>query len=342
MLPLSHGSLAIAALREEETHQACTWDRGVRKKLPVDRGSTVTLAEVAGCGYIAQLWLTFPGWFWRNWEPQVPVSATILKTLLLRIYWDGSDRPAVEVPVGDFFGSGLCEVANFTSRYIGMSSGGFYSRFPMPFRSGFRIEVENRDEHVDTQVYANILYQLTDGLPGDLAWFHGHFGTGENEGAAPLVVADVSGRGHFAGCTLSMQARDRNYLGFLEAPEQVFIDDDWERPRLAGTGLEDYFMGGWYFREGVFAGDLHGLPVKDALNSMTAMYRVHESDAIHFRRRFRIQFTNPFPGEAKPFRHSSTAFLYLADPRGQGPPVPDAERLLCWYRVRDRDHQSIP
>ena len=178
-----------------ETHQACTWDRGVRKKLPVDRGSTVTLAEVDGCGYVAQLWLTFPGWFWRNWEPQAPVSATILKTLLLRIYWvHGSDRPAVEVPVGDFFGCGLCEVANFTSRYIGMSSGGFYSRFPMPFRSGFRIEVENRDEHVDTQVYANILYQLTDGLPGDIAWFHGQFRTGENEGADPMVVAEASGR----------------------------------------------------------------------------------------------------------------------------------------------------
>ena len=244
MQPLPLGPLGIAALREEETHQACTWDRGVRKKLPVDRGSTVTLAEVDGCGYVAQLWLTFPGWFWRNWEPQAPVSATILKTLLLRIYWDNSDRPAVEVPVGDFFGCGLCEVANFTSRYIGMSSGGFYSRFPMPFRSGFRIEVENRDEQVDTQVYANILYQLTDGLPGDTAWFHGQFRTGENEGPDPMVVAEASGRGHFAGCTLSMQAGDRNYLGFLESPEQVFIDGDRERPRIAGTGLEDYFMGG--------------------------------------------------------------------------------------------------
>lgn len=342
MQPLPLGPLGIAALREEETHQACTWDRGVRKKLPVDRGGTVTLAEVDGCGYVAQLWLTFPGWFWRNWEPQAPVSATILKTLLLRIFWDGSDRPAVEVPVGDFFGCGLCEVANFTSRYIGMSSGGFYSRFPMPFRSGFRIEVENRDEHVDTQVYANILYQLTGGLPGDIAWFHAQFRTGENEGADPMVVAEASGQGHFAGCTLSMQARDRNYLGFLESPEQAFIDDDWERPRIAGTGLEDYFMGGWYFREGLFAGGLHGLPVKDALNSMAAMYRVHESDAIRFRRRFRIEFTNPFPEEARPFRHSSAAFLYLADPGGQGPPVPENDRLLCWYRVRDRDHQSIP
>ena len=34
-----------------------------------------------------------------------------------------------------------------------------------------------------------------------------------------------------------------------EAPEYVFIDEDFERPRFAGTGLEDYFLGGWYFRE---------------------------------------------------------------------------------------------
>ena len=342
-MPLTrHGPLAMATLSDERTHQVCTYDLGVEKKVPVQRGETVVLGDVSGCGYIAQMWLTFPGWFWRNWEPEAPNNSSILKTLILRIYWDGADRPAVEVPVGDFFGVGLCEVANFTSRYIGMSSGGFYSRFPMPFRSGFRIEVENRDADIDTQVYANVLYQLSDQLPAECGYFHSHFHTGNNPGPDPLVVAAASGRGHYAGVALSMQARDHNYLGFLEAPEYVFVDDDWQTARIVGTGLEDYFMGGWYFREGLFAGDLHGLPVKDALNSMTAMYRVHEADAIHFQRRFRLEFTNPFVDEAKPFRFSSAAYLYLDSPVGQGPAMPDADTLLCWYRTRDRDHQSIP
>ena len=334
--------LALARLRNAETHQLTTYDLDRMKKVPGDRGQTVVLGEVDGRGHIAQLWLTFPGWFWQNWNVDAPISQTILKTLILRIYWDGSDRPAVESPVGDFFGIGLCEVAHFTSKYFGMSSGGFYCRFPMPFHKNFRIEVENRDAEIDTLVYANILYQLVDELPPDLGYFHAQFRSGENAGPETLLVAQAAGRGHYAGCTLSMQAKDPNYLGFLEAPEYAVIDGDWERARIVGSGLEDYFLGGWYFREGPFHGDLHGLPVKDALRSMAAMYRVHEEDALHFRERFRLEFKNPFTDEARPFRYSTTSFLYLNTPNGQSPPLADAGTLLHWYRIRDCDHQSIP
>lgn len=309
----------------------------------VRHGETVTIGEVEGQGWIANLWLTFPGWFWQHWNPDAPISQTILKTLILRIYWDGASQPAVEVPVGDFFGVGLCEVANFASQYFGMSSGGFFCKFPMPFRTGFRIEVENRDAAIDTDLFLNVLYQLDTGLPADSGYFHAQFNTGHNDGPAPVEIALAQGRGHFAGCTLSMQGQDRNYLSFLEAPEYIYLDDDTETPRIAGTGLEDYFLGGWYFREGTFAGPLHGVPVKDTLNASIAMYRVHEGDAVHFQKRFRMAFVNPWaPDRLKPFRYSSVAFLYLDTPEGQAAPVPDREALLCWYRLRNTDHQSIP
>ena len=335
-------TLGIARLGREETHQITTFDLQKTKKIPVHRGQKVTLGEVAGRGYIAQLWLTFPGWFWQNWEPAAPINPSILKTLILRIFWDGEAEPAVEAPVGDFFGIGLCEVANFTSRYFGMSSGGFFCSFPMPFERGFRLEVENLDREIDTRVYANILYQLTDELPDEWGYFHAQFRSGENHGPDPLLLALAEGRGRYVGCTLSMQAKERNYLEFLEAPEYVYVDEDWESPRLVGSGLEDYFLGGWYFREGCFHGEMHGLTVKDALNSTVAMYRVHEADAIHFQRRFKFEFINPFKPVDKTFRHSSVAFLYLDSAGGMGDELPGLESLLGWYRIRDRDHQSIP
>lgn len=71
-------------------------------------------------------------------------------------------------------------------------------------------------------------------------------------------------------------------------------------------------MGGWYFREGIFHGDLHGLPVKDALRSTVAMYRVHEQDALHFKKRFRLEFKNPFVDEARPFRYSAISSFRVA------------------------------
>src|SRR5215218_1962401 len=137
--------LSIARRRPDlTTRQATTFNPTTREKtVDVPRGRRVTIAKGEGCGYIAKLWITFPGWFWMHWDPNKPINQTILKTLILRIYWDGATEPAVAAPVGDFFGCGLCEVSNFAARYFGMSSGGFFCSFPMPFRKGFRIELEN-------------------------------------------------------------------------------------------------------------------------------------------------------------------------------------------------------
>ncbi|HWV99951.1 MAG TPA: DUF2961 domain-containing protein [Candidatus Acidoferrum sp.] len=139
------------------------------------------------------------------------------------------------------------------------------------------------------------------------------------------------------------RGQELNYLSFLEAPEYVHIDEDWESSRIVGTGLEDYFLGGWYFREGPFIGPFHGVPVKDPLNASVAMYRVHETDAIHFGQRIKFAFVNPWAAERlRPLAFSSVAYLYLDKPEGQGTPVPSANDLLCWYRLRNTDHQSVP
>ena len=101
-------ALRLATLRRETTRQLTTFNlKGKSKTIPVPRGKRVTFGEVKGQGYIAQFWLTFPGWFWQHWNPKAPINQSILKTLILRIYWDGAEQPAVAAPVGDFFGAGL-------------------------------------------------------------------------------------------------------------------------------------------------------------------------------------------------------------------------------------------
>jgi hypothetical protein len=336
-------ALRMAALRNESTRQLTTFNLDRKSKtIAIPRGKRVTIGEVKGEGYIAQFWLTFPGWFWQHWNTKAAINQSILKTFILRIYFDGAEQPAVATPVGDFFVAGLCEVASFASLHFGTSSGGFFSKWPMPFRKGFRVELENLDPEINTDVFCNILYQLAP-LPEGVGYFHAHFNTGFNRGPEPVQIADARGRGHYAGCLLYMQGEERNYLSFLEAPEYVYVDDDWEKPRITGTGLEDYFLGGWYFREGTIAGPYHGVPIKDTLNASVAMYRVHEADAIHFQARLKFAFVNPWsPDRLKPFCFSSVAFLYLDKPDGQGPAIPSAKELLCWYRIRNTDHQSIP
>lgn len=325
------------------THQLTTFDRRTRNKvITLPPGTKHEVGTIDGPGYAAKLWLTFPGWFWAHWEPERPVDQRIMKTLVLKIYVDGADRPQVCAPVGDLFGIGLCEMTSFTAGALGISSGGFYLNLPMPFRTSLRVEMENLDQSLETDVFLNLLYQSVDELPEDTPYLHAFFGTGRNSGPDSLELAAVDGRGRYVGCTLSCQGEQPNYLSYLEAPEHVYIDDNWETPQLVGTGLEDYFLGGWYFREGPFAGPHHGVPVKDVLRSAVAMYRIHDLDAIHFERRFRMTFETPWsPERTKPFAHSSVAFFYL-DQVTAAPVLPRSDNLLCWYRVRDTDHQAIP
>lgn len=334
----------LSVLRDWETHQLTTFNPETRAKTArVPAGKTVTIGEVQGEGHIANLWMTFPGWFWQHWNSEAPIDQSILKTLIVRIYWDGASKAAVEAPAADLFGIGLAQAANYASKYFGASSGGFFCKFPMPFRRGFRIEVENKDEKIDTDVFMNVLYHRNSGLSETSGYLHAQFHTARNKGPDPTFIGQFEGRGHYVGCTLSMQAEPLNTLVYLEAPEYIYIDDDWDRGRILGTGLEDYFMGGWYFREGTFAGPYHGLPIKDTLNSCVAMYRTHEADAIHFKTRFRMEFVNPFdPERLKPYAYSSVAFCYLDSPEGQGKGIPERDALLCWYRVTNTDHQSIP
>ncbi|SDT22208.1 glycoside hydrolase family 172 protein [Microlunatus soli] len=323
------------------THQLTTFDRrtGV-KVMMVEPGESRIVGEATGPGYLARLWLTFPGWFWAHWEPDRLVDQQILKNLIIRIHVDGSPEPQIAAPVADLFGIGLGRVQNFSSLWIGMSSGGFYLALPMPFHESLRIEVDNRDPEQRVDLFLNALYQRA-ALGSDVPTLHAAFSTGRHRGDEPLELADIHGTGRYVGCTLSCQAEPRNYLGFLEAPEHIWIDgaDD---AQIVGTGMEDYFLGGWYFREGPFTGPEHGLPVKNALDSAVAMYRFHNRDAIWFQSRLRMAFVNPWSQDrVRPYAHSSVAFYYLDRPTPV-PTVANIASLDCWYRTSSTDHQSWP
>ena len=326
------------------SRQLSTFNLANRSKtLPVRPGERTTIGEVHGAGCISRLWITFPGWFWQHWYTSAAIDPTMLKSLIMRIYWDGAATPGIEAPVGDFFGAGQCEFDSFTSRFLGTSSGGFYSLWPMPYARGFRIEFENRHPRLGTDVFLNANYQETPAKPPSTGYFCAQFRTGRRKGPDEALIMEAEGNGHFVGIMLHMQGESLHYLSFLEAPEYVYVDDDWDSPRFTGTGLEDYFNGGWYFRDGEFAGPVHGVPLKDPLRSMVTMYRFHDADAIAFDRRIRIAFVNPWdPDRLKPYWYSSVAYWYHDTPAPALPKLPAHAEVMQLYRTRDRDHVSIP
>ncbi len=334
---------AICTISPGRTGQWTTFNARTGDKTRfVDPGKSLTLVDYKGCGMVTRFWLTLPGWFYRYWDPEATVDPSVLRLTILKIYFDGATEPSVLAPVGDFFGMGHMEYRHFTSKYLGMSSGGFYCYFPMPFATGFRLEIENLHASEQAEIFININYRMLSALPDDAGRFHCAFACGDLQGGDPIRIADIRGRGHFAGCALSIQGKVANALSFLEAPEFIYVDDDAE-PSIAGTGLEDYFNGGWYFRNGEFCCETHGVPLKDPLRAMVSMYRFHDADRIGFEKRFSMTFVNPWKKERlRPFAYSSTAYYYINEVGPACYTLPDASALTGPFHPRDYDFQSIP
>ena len=339
--------LPLFSIRNTKSGQLTTFNSDSKQKaFPIQPGERKIIAQYNKPGIITRLWMTMSGWFWENWdvrEEKWP-DTSILKKLILRIYWDDNDFPSVEAPIGDFFGIGHCEFKHYVSKYLGMSSGGFYCYLPMPFNK-VKIEVENLHDKSIPHLFLNANYTSYDVLPDNAGRLHCMYNAGTNAGSEPQYIIKTKGKGHFVGCCLSMQSWLPNYLGYLEAPEYIYIDDNFEEksPAIVGTGLEDYFNGGWYFRDGEFNAPLHGVPLKDALRSMISMYRFHENDIICFDKSFLMKFQSPRPPEhTREFKFSSTAYWYQKETSELLFTIPSKDILVDWYRIRDTDHQSIP
>jgi len=284
---------------------------GNNDRINILPNKTADIAEIEGPGVITRIWITI--------DSRDPY---FLRRILLRFYWDGEKNPSVEVPVGDFFGTGQ-EYKHYISQYLGMSSGGYYCYFPMPFQKSAHIEVVNE---TDLEVYAfyyQIDYQkLEFPLEEDIAYFHAQWNRElRTDKSKNYTVLEAEGEGHFVGLNMCMQGYKGN-LWFLEGDEMVFVDGE-EKPSVYGTGTEDYFNSGWYFNKGEFYAPYHGLIIKDDSLARISAYRFHITDAVPFKKSFRFSIEHGH-GNEETADYSSTAYWYQKEPHKKFPPVPKA------------------
>ena len=103
---------SIHTMRNAVSRQFTTFDLNTKIKAHlVGPGEKSVLVDHTSPGVITRMWFTINGWFWENWDLSKErwPDPTILKMLILRIYWDGEDYPSVVCPIGVFFGIGHCE-----------------------------------------------------------------------------------------------------------------------------------------------------------------------------------------------------------------------------------------
>ncbi len=320
----------------EGTGAACAVDLGqgwkVSPSVDIEAGAVFELAAIDGPAVITHIWLTTHRGNWRR--------------LVLRAHWDGADEPAIEVPVGDFFGQGWCEFSQLSSVPIAANPhGGFNSYWVMPFGKSARLTLENLAPETVT-VYYQITFETGGSIGGDLegGYLHAQYHRSNPLPVATThpIVDHVEGNGTYAGTYIAWGVNRPGWWG--EGEIKFYMDGDDEFPTICGTGTEDYFGGAWNFDvpgngytaySTPFMG-LHQILKPDGLyrsQQRFGMYRWHVLDPIHFHTDLRvdIQALGWKSGHRYEPLHddiASTALFYLDRPSAATrPALPGADDL---------------
>jgi Protein of unknown function (DUF2961) len=240
----------------------------------VEPGETQELLNVKGQGIINRIWVTI-----------IDRSPEMLRSLKLEMFWDDERKPAVSVPVGDFFGMGLGKTAKYNNAFFGNPEGrSFLCYIPMPFKKAARVQVTNESGKRLSHLFFDINFQRIEKWNNDYMYFHAYW----NRDTATQLAKDfellprLTGRGRFLGVNVGLKANpvyEQYWWG--EGEVKMYLDGDKAFPTLVGTGAEDYIGTGW--GQGEFYNDFTGCLFANKDSTGWAFYRYHVPDPIFFK-----------------------------------------------------------
>jgi len=337
----------LARITDGRSKRASSWDRSGRNTdcILVGPGETAVLADVRGPGSIRHIYFTM-----------IHPNMLDYRQALLRMFWDGEKQPSVEVPLGDFFCIGGCEVRRFSSYMMAVNRGwelrhannGLNCYFPMPFAEGARIEIVNQSPRILGGIFGRLWYHIDyeewhDAPEADLGRFHAQWRR-ENPtsrvesrekfaanltGAENYVILDARGRGHVAGLFLQVDNLQGGWYG--EGDDMIFIDGEPWPPSIHGTGTEEIFGGG-AGPDREYASLYGGFVLVENREGKkyagrNAMYRWYVHDPIRFQRSVKMTIEH---GHANDFAndYASVAYWYQHEPHAPFPWLPDSEQRL--------------
>jgi hypothetical protein len=308
---------------------------------PVPAGGTKEVFNASGPGVITHIWFTISA-----------QSSHHLKEIVLRIYWDGQDKPSVETPVGDFFGLNLGQYSLYQSAFLNCSSvQALNCYFAMPFRKSARITVTNEGKQPVGDFYSNIDYQLVPSLPERSLYFHAQYRQATPnkaveypsddkelnlDGKNNYVFFETRGRGHLMGVTLGVLQNKDRWMG--EGDDMIFVDDE-SKPVVTGTGSEDYFNGAWDFggNPGAVAfanlyNGAHLISSPELAGGRYCLYRWHADNPVTFRKYLKHTIEHGHANN-RADNFYSVGYWYQAEPFTDFPALPPAEDRIVMLKL---------
>jgi hypothetical protein len=330
---------ALAQIRQGvSSKRVSSYDRsgGTDDFIRIAKDEKKIIFDVKGAGIINHIWITMapdPGALSRN-------------DVIIKMYWDGKEYPSVESPIGPFFGQGWNESYDYNALPLSASpvqGRAMVSYFNMPFEKGARIEIDNQAGRNIDAFYYYVDYTAMNKLPIGYGRFHSWYNKklmgaskeeGENEwatlgksgnnlsGANNYVIADIRGKGHFAGVNYYVHSPTPMWYG--EGDDMIYVDDT-TTPALHGTGTEDYFNTAWCPKT-KFSNAYYGAPrVNDEIGWMgrTHVYRFHINDPLYFNKTFKFSIEHGH-NNVLALDLASVAYWYQSEASAI-PPIPGKE-----------------
>jgi len=237
--------------------------------------SEAELCIQKGSGYLDHLW--FGGAF-ENYL-----------RLRLRVYVDGEQIPSIDMELGMAVGVGFQDRnAPWGTRFSGITGApsGVFFNYRIPFSKSVRVTAELPQDTPRNVVLWWIIRGL-ENHPLEVAGFrlppqarlklHKLVDLQVNP-LDEFDLARVSGAGLIF--QVAMAAKSTN-LEFLEGQMRAYMGNSTQ-PQFLSSGLEDYFLGTYYFNRGLYYLPQAGLTHKDESNNSFSAYRFHDEDPLVF------------------------------------------------------------
>lgn len=276
-------------------------------RLSLSDGSQTQVTKLAGPSQIRALNFTVPA-----------TEMAAFGDARLLIYWDGEAQPSVDTPIkflaGD--GAGVYQPAQrpLVNSWI-TSIGGIHSfmnfniYWPMPFAHSARILL------LSSKTISNIAWSVRyEPFLDPVNWwgtFHANYVSIPHPVAGQdMTFLDVKGSGKLVGTVINFTRPGPT----LEGDPHIYLDDS-KTPQIAGTGTEEWGLGGDYWHGGQQVSlPLGGLPSSSdnppgADHDGAALYRFLIADSIPFNRHLLVRWEHGGADES-PLAYRAAVFWY--------------------------------
>jgi hypothetical protein len=220
----------------------------------------------------------------------------------IRVYIDGETTASIDMELGLGHGYGFADqAAPWGIERLGKTGhpSGVYNTYQIPFGKSVRVTAQRSRESPDEKPFWWIV-RGTDNRPVTIGGMRLPSSARlklikqqdiQVKASDEFSLCDVQGAGMLYQVMIAARPMSVDKLEYMEGCLRGYFGGSGE-PVLLSSGLEDYFLGTYYFNRGRFANELAGLTHLDSKDKSFSGYRFHDADSVIFRNGFRLTCRN--------------------------------------------------